>query len=166
MSPTRTVRYATLVLAALSVSACGVGQAIHDGTVNVAKRTFTTPIPTMNLDVVNQASDGTGPTIVRIYQLTSSQAFEALTDAQWLTNDLSTLKADLLTTDNLVLPPGAGRSLHPPMREAAQYVGVVALGHDDDAKPMRLLIPRKQWAKTHIVQIDLDRDTLRVHPAM
>ncbi|HET7329363.1 type VI secretion system lipoprotein TssJ [Dyella sp.] len=166
MSPTRTVRHAILVLAALSVSACGVAQAIHDGTVNVAKRTFTTPIPTMNLDVVNQASDNSGPAIVRIYQLTSSQAFEALTDAQWLTNDLSTLKADLLATSNLVVPPGAGRSLRPPMHQQTQYVGMVALGHDDDRKPMWLLIPRKQWAKTQLVQIDLDRDTLRLHPAM
>jgi len=165
MKPPRIVRHTFLVLATLGVSACSVGQAIHDGTVEVAKRTFTTPIPTMNVDVINQASD-TDPAVVRIYQLTSSQASEALTDAQWLTNDLSTLKADLLATDHLVVPPRAGRSLRPPMHEATQYVGVVALTHDDHVKPMRLLIPRKQWSKTQTVRIDLDRDALHVYPAM
>lgn len=57
MKPPRIVRCALLVLATLGGSACGLGQAIHDGTVNVAKRTFTRPMPTMNLDVINRGGD-------------------------------------------------------------------------------------------------------------
>ncbi|QAU23578.1 hypothetical protein EO087_05925 [Dyella sp. M7H15-1] len=71
MKPPRIVRHTFLVLATLGVSACGLGQAIHDGAVNVAKRTFTTPISTMNLDLINHVS-GNDPAIVRIYQLKSS----------------------------------------------------------------------------------------------
>jgi type VI secretion system protein VasD len=139
----------------LSITACGAAQAIHDGTVNTAMRVFTTPIPTMNLDVVNRAESGAGPTIVRVYQLTSAREFEAITDAQWLSNDLTTLHAGLLATDNIILPLGASQSLHTPMEKHTQVVGIVTWRPDGDVKPAKLLIPRKQWATNHPVTVEI-----------
>ena len=163
MSPPRIVRIGLFVVVMLSITACGAAQAIHDGTVDTAKRVFTTPIPTMNLDLLNSAVADGGPTVVRIYQLTSAHGFEALTDAQWMSNDLATLQPDLLATDNVVLPAGASQSLHTPMQERAQVVGVVAWRPDGKAKPARLQIPRKQWTKADPVTVMIDDDGLHLH---
>jgi type VI secretion system protein VasD len=163
LSALRCLRDAILILAALSLTACGAAQAVHDGSVSAATWAFVAQIPTMNLDVINRTADKTSPTIVRVYQLKSPQNFKALTDEQWLTNDVSMLKADLLATNNLVLAAGANGSVRTPMHDDAQYVGMVALQGSGDGRPTRLLIPRKQWAGVNSVDVDLDRGVLRLH---
>lgn len=156
------VRHVLLVMAILGVTGCGAAQAIHDGTVNATSRALGTAVTTMNLDILNQTGDTSSPAIVRVYQLTSSEGFEAITDAQWIASDLRNLKDDLLAADNIVLPPGASESLQTPMREQAQMVGIVAWLPEGEAKPIKLMIPRKSWAKRDPVAVVVERTELRL----
>jgi len=155
-------RLALLILTALGLTACGAVQAVRDSTAHAAKRMFTSQVPVMNLDIVNSDTGESHPAVVRIYQLKSSERFQALTDAQWLTNDLATLKADLLATHNLVLPAGGSKSINSPMKEQTLYVGMVALMHENAAKPMKLLIPRKQWVKARTIDVEIDRSSVHL----
>ncbi|RDS80880.1 type VI secretion system lipoprotein TssJ [Dyella monticola] len=156
-------QYALLTLATLGITACGAVQTIRDGTASTAKRVFTSQVPVMDLDIVNRAADENRPAVVRVYQLKTSERFQALTDAQWLTHDVTALKPDLLATHNLVLPEGGSESVHSPMDERTLYVGVVALRHADEARPMKLLIPRKQWANVRTVDVEIDDSAVHLH---
>lgn len=144
------------------MTGCGAAQAVHDVTVNATSRALGTAVTAMNLDILNQTGDAPTPAIVRVYQLTSSQGFEAITDAQWVASDLRTLKDDLLATDNVVLQPGASASLQTPMREQTQVVGIVAWLPEGEAKPIKLMIPRKSWAKRDPVAVVVERTELRL----
>lgn len=151
-----------LVVATAGMMGCGAAQALHDGTVNATSQMLGTAVTRMNLDILNRMDDTASPTIVRVYQLTSSQEFEAITDAQWIAHDLSTMENDVLATDNVVLPPGASESLRTPMREQTQVVGIVVWLPEGDARPMKLMIPRKPWAKVDPVAVVIERGEARL----
>ncbi|CAB3801332.1 hypothetical protein LMG28614_05368 [Paraburkholderia ultramafica] len=163
----RQLRTGAAVLATLTVAGCGVGQAVKDGTVDAAKWAFTTQVKTMNVDLVSRSSlnaNGAGQslsTVVRIYQLKTSQTFQQLDYAQLQMNDIDALKADLLATKDVVLRPDASASISEPMNENAEYVGVVAFFRNagKDAT-WKLVIPKKQWKKTDPVKIEARDNTL------
>ena len=70
------------------------------------------------------------------------------------TDDLDALKTDLLATKDVVLRPNASASINEPMKEEAQYVGVVAFFRSPDRdSTWKLLVPKKQWKKTDPVKI-------------
>lgn len=150
-------------IAALCVpllAGCGVGQAVKDSTVDAAKWAFTTQVKTMNIDLTSRSSLNANAggqslsTVVRIYQLKTSQAFEQLSYAQFQADDLDGLKADLLATKDVVLRPDATASISEPMNEDAQYVGVVALFRDSGKGAVwKLLVPKQQWKSTDPVRI-------------
>ncbi len=165
----RRLRTGTAALATLTVAACGVGQAVTDGTIDAAKWAFTTQVKTMNVDFVGRASlnsNGAGhalSTVVRIYQLKTPQVFQQLDYAQLQTNDLDALKADLLATKDIVLRPDASASVSEPMNSDAGYVGVVAFFRDVGRdSTWKLVIPKKQWKNTDPVKIEARDNTLRL----
>ncbi|NKJ48380.1 type VI secretion system-associated lipoprotein [Burkholderia sp. SG-MS1] len=163
----RQLRTGVSVCALVTITACGVGQAVTDSTVNAAKWAFMTQVKTMNVDLVSRASlnaNGAGQslsTVVRIYQLKAPQTFQQLDYRQLQTNDLDTLKADLLATKDIVLRPDASASISEPMNGDAEYVGVVAFFRDagKDAT-WKLVIPKKQWKRTDPVKIEASDNTL------
>jgi len=165
----RQTQLAAAVCAILTIAGCGVAQSVKTGTVDAAKWAFTTQVKTMNLDFVSRSSSntsGTGQslsTVVRIYQLKTPQAFEQLDYAQLQTNDMDTLKADLLGSTDLVLRPNANASISEPMSDNAEYVGIVAFFRDDgrDSK-WKLVLPKKQWKKTDPVRVDVRDSSLSV----
>ncbi|WP_254067654.1 type VI secretion system lipoprotein TssJ [Burkholderia sp. L27(2015)] len=152
----------------VALSGCGVGQAVQSSTVAAAKWAFTTQVKTMNLDLVSRASlnaNGTGQplsTVVRIYQLKKSQAFEKLAYTQLQANDLGALKADILTTKDIVLRPDSTASISVEMNAAAEYIGIAAFfrsgGKDATWK---LVVPKKQWKRTDPVKIEVQGNTLQ-----
>jgi type VI secretion system protein VasD len=171
MNPTM-IRHAQLAAAAcaiLTFAGCGVAQSVKTGTVDAAKWAFTTQVKTMNLDFVSRSSSnpsGSGQslsTVVRIYQLKTPQAFDQLDYAQLQTNDLDTLKADLLGSTDLVLRPNANASISEPMSDDAEYVGIVAFFRDEgkDAR-WKLVLPKKQWKKTDPVKVEVRDSSLSV----
>lgn len=171
MNPTmiRQTQLAAAACAILTFAGCGVGQAVKSGTVDAAKWAFTTQVKTMNLDFVSRSSSntsGTGQslsTVVRIYQLKTPEAFDQLDYAQLQTNDVDTLKADLLASTDLVLRPNANASISEPMNEDTEYVGIVAFFRDDgrDVK-WKLVVPKKQWKKSDPVKIEVRDRSLSV----
>lgn len=155
--------------AMLLLAGCGVGQAVKDGTVEAAKWAFTTQVKTMNLDLTSRSSlnaNGAGQslsTVVRVYQLKAPQTFEQLSYAQLQTNDLESLKADLLATRDVVLRPDASVSLSEPMHADTGYVGVVALFRSPDKDAVwKLVMPKKQWKKTDPVKIEVRGSMLQL----
>lgn len=160
------------VIITLAAAGCGVGQAVKDSTVEAAKWVFSAQVKTMNLDPVSRASlnsSSTGEslsTVVRIYQLKTPQAFEQLGYAQLQTNDLESMKADLLATSNVVLRPDASVSVAEPMHADAGYVGVAALFRSpDNGAVWKLVIPKKQWKKTDPVKIEARGNVLELSGA-
>lgn len=163
----RALRPMGLVFVSLFVVGCGVGQAVKDGTVGATKWAFTKQVKTMNIDLVGRSSlnvNGAGQslsTVVRIYQLKSPQAFQSLEYAQLQTNDLDALKADLLATKDVVLRPDASASISEPMKDEAQYVGVVAFFRDIGGESnWKLVVPKNQWKATNPVKIEVVGNTL------
>ncbi|AOZ09577.1 type VI secretion system lipoprotein TssJ [Cupriavidus malaysiensis] len=78
-------------------------------------------------------------------------------------DDLDGLKADLLATRDVVLRPDAAASISEPMKDDAQYVGVVALFRDSGKSGVwKLLIPRKQWKSTDPVKIVANDNVLEL----
>ena len=158
---------ALAALTVISLTGCGVGQAIKDNTVDAAKWAFTTQVKTMNVDLISRASlnpNGAGQslsTVVRIYQLKDTKTFDTLDYAQLQSNDLDALKPDLLATKDVVLRPSAAASVSEPMNEDAEFVGVVAFFRDvgNDAA-WKLIVPKKQWKKTDPVKIEVSGNTL------
>ncbi|WP_407935855.1 type VI secretion system lipoprotein TssJ [Cupriavidus necator] len=155
--------------AILALAGCGVGQAVKDGTVEAAKWAFTTQVKTMNLDITSRSSlnpNGAGQslsTVVRVYQLKTPQAFEQLGYTQLETNDLESLKADLLASRDVVLRPDASVSLSEPMHANAGYVGVVAFFRGAEKQTVwKLVVPKKQWKKTDPVKIEVRGSMLQL----
>ncbi|MEX3937445.1 type VI secretion system lipoprotein TssJ [Paraburkholderia phymatum] len=153
-------------MAALALAGCGLTQAVSDSTVDAAKWVFTTQVKTMTVDLVSRASlneNASGQslsTVVRLYQLKDAQSFQQLEYTQLQTDDLVALKADLLATKDVVLRPNASASINEPMKDDAQYVGVVAFFRNPDRdSTWKLLVPKKQWKKTDPVKI-LVRDNV------
>lgn len=161
--------FLAVLCATVIAAGCGMGQAVTDNTVAAAKWAFTTQVKTMNIDLTSRASlnkNGGGQslsTVVRIYQLKTPQAFEQLSYAQFQADDLDGLKADLLATKDVVLRPDAAASVSEPMKEDAQYVGVVALFRDSGKSAVwKLIIPKKQWKATDPVKIVANDNVLEL----
>lgn len=154
---------------ASTTAGCGVGQAVKDSTTDAAKWAFTTQVKTMSVDLVARSSlnaNVTGQslsTVVRFYQLKDRKAFEQLDYRQLQTNDLEALKPDLLATKDIVLRPGAAASVNEPMKDDAQFVGVVAFFREPDQESVwKLAIPKKQWKKTDPVTIEVRGNVLEL----
>jgi type VI secretion system protein VasD len=155
----RQLQIVTMICAVLVIAGCGAGQAVKDSTVSAATWAFTTQVKTMNVDLVSRTSlntSGSGQslsTVVRIYQLKTTQAFEQLNYAQLQTGDRDALKADLLATKDVVLRPDASASISEPMNKDAQAVGVVAFFRDAGTESTwKLVVPKAQWKKTDPVK--------------
>lgn len=169
----RQLRNGALLLVAIQLAGCGVGQAVKDSTVEAAKWAFTTQVKTMSLDLTSRSSlntNGAGQslsTVVRIYQLKTPQAFEQLSYARLQADDLESLKPDLLAAKDVILRPDASVSLSEPMHADAEYVGVVALFRSPDKETVwKLVVPKKQWKKTDPVKIEVRGSTLELAGAV
>jgi type VI secretion system protein VasD len=166
---TRQLPLSAALCAILTVAGCGVAQSVKSGTMDAAKWAFTTQIKTMNLDLVSRSSlntSGAGQslsTVVRVYQLKTPRTFEQLDYTQLQTNDIDALKADLLSTTDIVLRPNASVSISEPMNDAAEYVAVVAFFRDAGRdSTWKLLVPRKQWQATDPVRVELRDSSLQL----
>lgn len=154
-------RLVATLCALMWLAGCGVFQAAKDGVVDATKWAFTTQIKVMNMELIGRASlnpNNSGQsfsTVLRVYQLKSGKVFEKLSYAQLQSNDLDNLKADLLSSKDVVLRPDSSISLNEPMNPETQYVGVVAFFREaNSATQWKLLLPKKQWKETDPVKIE------------
>ncbi|WP_240348807.1 type VI secretion system lipoprotein TssJ, partial [Pseudomonas viridiflava] len=110
---------------------------------------------TLRLDFTGRASLNTDSaemnalsvaTLVRIYQLRASRAFEQASYDRLVTAAASALSADLVDEQAVVIKPGGGAQLSVPLHSEARYVAVVALYRQPDLEQnsWRLLVPRDE----------------------
>ena len=150
------------VLATL-LTGCGLTQTVTDSTTATTKAIFYKQVKTLHLDVSGRAAmnvDETNmkalsvPTLVRVYQLRDSRAFERVSYDKLLSDDDSALIADLLDKQTLVIKPEEGAQLNAPLDKDAKFVAVVALFREPD-------IGTNTWRVT-LSRDDLDPDRARV----
>lgn len=125
-SKPRTLQATAVALSALLLAGCGLTQSVADGTASVTKSIFYKQIKTLHLDFsarealntdANDMSALSVPTLVRVYQLRDSKAFEQLDYQSLLVDGDASLKADLLSEREVVVKPGTGASLNMPMEK-------------------------------------------------
>lgn len=121
-----------MVLSSL-LTACGLTQAVTDGTVSATKAIFYKKIKVLHLDFEPRAAinadESQTPlaTMVQVYQLKDRQKVDAA-DYQKLLRDADTaLKEDIVASKSLLVMPKGSVTLNMPMNEEAKFVAVVGL---------------------------------------
>lgn len=164
-----------VVLSALLLAGCGLTQSVADGTVSVTKSIFYKQIKTLHLDFnarealntdANDMSALSVPTMVRVYQLRDSKAFEQLDYQSLLVDGDTSLKADLLSSREVVVKPGTGALLNMPMEKEAKFVAVVGLFRmpDTQKNSWRLVIDREDLLPDDPRVIELGNNALSLKP--
>lgn len=128
-------------LLTFSLTGCGVTQGVVDGTKSVYTAVFYKKIKVLHLDFTAREALNTDsresnslsePVVVRVYQLKDRKAFDKTVYQQLLKDGDTLLKADLLTTRDVVVKPGGNANLDMPLEEDAQFVAVVGLFRHPD----------------------------------
>ncbi|AMH19552.1 MAG: type VI secretion system lipoprotein TssJ [Hafnia sp.] len=164
-----------VVLSALLLAGCGLTQSVADGTVSVTKSIFYKQIKTLHLDFnarealntdANDMSALSVPTMVRVYQLRDSKAFEQLDYQSLLVDGDASLKTDLLSSREVVVKPGTGALLNMPMEKEAKFVAVVGLFRmpDTQKNSWRLVIDREDLLPDDPRVIELGNNALSLKP--
>ena len=152
---------------ALTLPACGMWQAVKDGTVAATQAVFVTKVKQMNLVIVacgalNKDMRGASlPVVLRIYQLRDDKPFATATCAQLLEGN-DALKAAMLWSRDVTLGPGQTLKVSEPMDDAANYVGVAAFFRDTANTEWSVLVPKSQWKKTDPVTLVAAERTLEI----
>ncbi|EFV42406.1 type VI secretion lipoprotein [Enterobacteriaceae bacterium 9_2_54FAA] len=164
-----------VVLSALLLAGCGLTQSVADGTVSVTKSIFYKQIKSLHLDFnarealntdANDMSALSVPTMVRVYQLRDSKAFEQLDYQSLLVDGDASLKTDLLSSREVVVKPGTGALLNMPMEKEAKFVAVVGLFRmpDTQKNSWRLVIDREDLLPDDPRVIELGNNALSLKP--
>ncbi len=151
------------VIAAFTLSACGLQQSVSDGTASAFEAVFYKQIKTLHLDFTARESLNSDsrehnplsqPVMVRVFQLRERKAFDRAVYQQLTGDAADVLKAELLADRDVVLTPGGDVSLNMPMEKEARYVAVVALFQQPD-------MAKNSWRQV-LERNDLDPDKPRV----
>lgn len=137
---------------ALLLMGCGAAQVVSEGTASVAKAVFVWDVRTLHLDFTARAELNTddegrsSPVVIRIYQLSDVQSFNAATYHDLVSQDQDTLGASLLAIKEIVLKPDNAISIDVPFDKNADFVGIAALYKSPDLKHenWRLVIKRRE----------------------
>lgn len=160
-------RYASGVVLALTVSACGTWQSVKEGAVSVTRAVFETKVEQMNLEITARGAlnpDAHGvplPVVLRIVQLKDGKAFATATPAQMLEGS-EALKAATLWSRDVTLGPGQTVRVSEPIGDAANYVGVAAFFRDTASAEWSVLVPKSQWKNTDPVRLVAADRTLEI----
>jgi type VI secretion system protein VasD len=94
------------------------------------------PIPPTNVTVTVTTTDAVNdgaPVVLRVYQLSSSNAFEAAPFYPLFEKDAATLQADMVKRDEFLLAPNTAKTLTLTPDDRVYSIGVFAAYHDPDA---------------------------------
>jgi len=111
------------------------------------------------------ANDG-APVAVRLYQLAAPAGFEAAGFFPLFNGDAAVLKDDLVRRDDVLLAPGASRTLtlNPPDRAAA--IGVLVAFRDHEPRTWRAVVPVPRNASSTLTATVAPAGvTVRIAPA-
>lgn len=150
-------------LLAFSLTGCGLTQSVTDGTKSAFNSVFYKKIKVLHLDFsarealnidVRENNSLSESVVVRVYQLKDRKTFDKTVYQQLLKDGDTVLKADLLSSQDVVVKPGGDVNLNMPMEADAQFVAVAGLFRHPD-------MINNSW-KLVIQREDLDPDKPRV----
>jgi len=159
---TKTARW-LLPLLAFTLAGCGATQRVSEGTKSAFNAIFYKDIKVLHLDFTAREALNTDsrennslsePVVIRVYQLKARQAFDRLIYQQLVQEGDINLKADLLSSRDVILKPGGDVNLDMPMEAGTKFVAVVGLFRHPD-------IASNSW-KLVINREDLDPDKPRI----
>lgn len=133
-------RSAALMLLCFLLTACGLTQAVSDGTVSATKAIFYKKIKVLHLDFEPRAAinadEAQAPlaTMVQVYQLKDRQKVDAADYQKLLRDADNTLKEDIVASKSLLVMPKGSATLNMPMNEDAKFVAVVGLFNRPDIR--------------------------------
>ncbi|WP_300005890.1 type VI secretion system lipoprotein TssJ [uncultured Cedecea sp.] len=153
-SLTKTARW-ILPLLAFSLAGCGVTQKVSEGTKSAFNAVFYKNIKVLHLDFTAREALNTDAresnslsesVVIRVYQLKDSKAFDRLVYQQLLQEGEINLKADLLSSRDVILKPGGDVNLDMPMEEKTQFVAVAGMFRHPDlvSNTWKLVIKREE----------------------
>lgn len=153
-SLTKTARW-LLPLLAFSLTGCGVTQKVTDGTKSTFNAIFYKNIKVLRLDFTAREALNTDTreshslsesVVLRIYQLKDPKAFDGAVYQQLLREGEIILKADLLSSRDVILKPGGDASFDMPMEEETKFVAVAGLFRHPNmvSNTWRLVIKREE----------------------
>lgn len=155
-SSRRLLRLALVILAAMAIGAAGC-----------AGKPKPPPVLTMQIGVAADANPGpTGeprPIVIRIYELKALGAFSAADFFSLYEQESGTLGAELVTRDEVFLPPGQSRQLQNPLDPQVRYVGVVGAFRDIDSARWRASIPIAAGKDNHF-RVAVSGDAITIAP--
>lgn len=165
-------RLSLLLITTLSIAGCGLTQTISDGTVSLTKSIFYKQIKVLHLDftareALNTDDNGASlSVIVRVFQLTSDEAFNNSDYLSLFNQNNDVLKSSLVAQKDLRIRPGESIALDEPMKEEAEFVAIVAMFHtpDETKNNWRIVIPRKELSPDDARKIILAENTLTLQP--
>lgn len=152
-------RSAALMLLCSLLTACGLTQAVSDGTVSATKAIFYKKIKVLHLDFEPRAAvnadESQTPlaTMLQVYQLRDRQKVDAADYQKLLRDADTTLKEDVVASKSLLVMPKGSVTLNMPMNEEAKFVAVVGLFNRPD-------ISNNTW-RLVLSRDDLDPDKPR-----
>jgi len=152
-----------LPVLALSLTGCGLTQSVTDGTSSAVQSIFYKKIKVLHLDFTAREALNTDaresnslsePLVVRVYQLKDHKIFDKTVYQQLLKDGDTVLKAELLTSRDVVIKPGGDATLDMPMEQDAKFVAVVGLFRHPD-------MDKNSWKRV-LEREELDPDKPRV----
>jgi type VI secretion system protein VasD len=115
--------------------------------------------PTLNPNTQGHAS----PVIVRIFDLSSTAAFEKADYAGLFEHPGESLQHDILAQEEVVLRPGDTQEHNRALPPAVKSLGVAAAFRDLEHAGWRITVPIKP-GKRNFILIDLDQSRIRLDP--
>lgn len=157
-----------LFLISSLLSGCGLTQRVSDSTVSLTKAIFFKQIKTLHLDFIARAAVNRNQqgipltTMVRIYQLSSAQAFKQADYQQLFASDSQLLSADLLAEKAVRIRPDSSVAIDVPLEKNARYIGIAAMfiQPDQTRNSWRLLLPKSALDADKARQIALVNNQL------
>jgi type VI secretion system protein VasD len=129
------------------------------------------PPPTIAEITISAAADanpnaggGGAPVAVRIYELTSTAAFEQADFFELYQREQEVLGADLAGRDEVVIPPGGTQQLRKELKPGVNYIGVVAAFRDIQSANWRATAAPPQ-NQTTAVQVSVEGLSVNVSMA-
>ncbi|EKT56020.1 type VI secretion system lipoprotein TssJ [Providencia burhodogranariea] len=161
-----------LLIAALSLTGCGLTQTIGDGTSNIAKSIFYKQIKVVHLDFVarealNTDDNGTSlSTIIRVYQLKTADNFNDSDYPSLFAKDSEVLKSTLVAQKDIRIRPGEAISFDIPMEDGAEYVAIAVMFNNPDliTDNWRVVIPKKYLLPDDPRRLVLSENTMTLTP--
>ena len=115
--------------------------------------------PTLNPNTQGHAS----PVIVRIFDLSSTAAFEQADYAGLFEHPGESLQHDILAQEEIVLRPGDTQERKRALQPAVKALGIAAAFRDLEHGVWHITVPIKP-GKRNFVLIDLDQSRIRLDP--